>query len=324
VKEGDVLCEIDPRPFQAAVEAAQGKVAQWEAKLTRAEADVERNQRLLPKGAASQKDLDTAIADRGEARAAIQTAQAELDRANLDLEFTKVTAPIVGRIGRALVTKGNLVVSGETLLTTIVSLDPIYAYFEADEASFLKYIRLAQSGQRPSSREHPNPVHLALGDETGFPHEGTMDFVDNQLDRGTGTIVGRALVPNPDLLLAPGLFARLQLQGSGLYNAILVPDEAIASDQSQKFVYVVDADGKSQYRTVKVGPLVDGLRVVREGLAPEDWVVVAGIQRIKPGAPVDAQRETIPPPAHATAEATPPTSPPTSPTTAPAPGDPSR
>jgi RND family efflux transporter MFP subunit len=174
-----------------------------------------------------------------------------------------------------------------------VSLDPIYAYFEADEGSLLKYDRLARSGQRPSSRDYKNPVRIGLADERGFPREGFMDFVDNQVDRGTGTIVGRAIVPNPDLALVPGLFARLQLPGSAQYRAILVPDEAIASDQSQKYVFVVDGENKAKYRPVKIGPLVDGLRVVREGVTAADWVVVAGLQRVRPGLPVDAQRDTI-------------------------------
>ncbi|TMK13168.1 MAG: efflux RND transporter periplasmic adaptor subunit, partial [Actinobacteria bacterium] len=169
--------------------------------------------------------------------------------------------------------------------------------FDADEGSLLKYDRLARLGQRRSSRDFKNPVHVALANEEGFPHDGVMDFVDNQLDRGTGTIIGRALLPNPDLSLIPGLFARLRLPGSGEYRAILVPDEAIGSDQSQKFVFVVDGESKAEYRAVKIGPLVDGLRVVREGVTPDEWVVVAGLQRIRPGIKVDAQRETIPPPA---------------------------
>ena len=210
-----------------------------------------------------------------------------------------MSAPVGGRVGRKLVTEGNLITGGVgtrgTLLTTIVSLDPIYAYFEADEGSLLKYSRLARRGERPSSRDYRNPVRVALADEEGFPHEGVMDFVDNQVDRGTGTIVGRALLPNPDLSLIPGLFARLQLPGSGQYRATLIPDEAIASDQSQKFVFVLDGDAKAQYRTVKIGPLVDGLRVVREGVTPEDWIVRAGLQRVRPGLVVDAERETLPP-----------------------------
>src|SRR6185369_14110535 len=173
-------------------------------------------------------------------------------------------------VGRKLVTEGNLITGGPgsqgTLLTTIVSLDPIYVYFEADEGSFLKYTRLARTGERPSSRDYKNPVYVGLADERGFPREGYMDFVDNQLDRGTGTIVGRAVIPNPDLTLTPGLFARLRLPGSGMYSAVVLPDEAIGSDQSQKFVYVVTDDDKIEYRAVKIGPLNDGLRVVRDGV----------------------------------------------------------
>jgi RND family efflux transporter MFP subunit len=174
-----------------------------------------------------------------------------------------------------------------------VSLDPIYAYFEADEGSLLKYDRLARSGQRPSSRDYKNPVRIGLADERGFPREGFMDFVDNQVDRGTGTVVGRAVLRNPDLSLMPGLFARLRLPGSGRYRAILLPDPAIASDQSQKYVFVVAPDGKAEYRPVEIGPLVDGLRVVRKGVAAEDWVVVAGLQRVHPGTGVDAERDVI-------------------------------
>src|SRR5438874_372035 len=197
---------------------------------------------------------------------------ARLDAARLDVEFTRVSAPVGGRVGRKLVTEGNLINGGVgtqgTLLTTIVSLDPIYAYFDADEGSLLKYDRLARLGQRRSSRDYKNPVHVALAGEEGFPHDGVMDFVDNQVDRGTGTIVGRALLPHPDLSLIPGLFARLRLPGSGQYQATLLPDEAISSDQSQKFVYVVDCDSKAQYRTLKVRPLVDGVRVARAGVSP--------------------------------------------------------
>src|SRR5258705_271906 len=190
-----------------------------------------------------------------QAEASVQEAEAAVEAAKLDVEFTQVAAPIGGRVGRKLVTEGNLITGGVgsqgTLLTTIVSLDPIYAYFEADEGSLLKYNRLARLGQRPSSRDYKNPVRVALADEEGIPHPGVMDFVDHQVDRGTGTIVGRALLPNPDLSLLPGLFARLRLPGSGQYRAILVPDEAIGSDQSQKFVYVVDGEEKAQYATLK-------------------------------------------------------------------------
>src|SRR5262249_27109943 len=154
--------------------------------------------------------------------------------------------------------------SGTTLLTTIVTLDPIHCYFEADERAYLKYVRLAQRGERPSSRDVNNPVEVATADETGFPHKGWMDFVDNQFDAGTGTMVGRALIPNPDLLLSPGLFVRLRLPGSGRHHATLVPDEAIATDLDQKFVWVVDTENHAQYRRITIGPLHEGLRIVRE------------------------------------------------------------
>jgi len=283
VQKGDLLFLIDPRPYEAA--------------LHRTEADVELAKSRL------------ALARKNFARAADLLKSHAISQEESDIRESN---------GRKLVTEGNLINGGVgtqgTLLTTIVSLDPIYAYFEADEGSLLKYNRLARLGQRPSSRDYKNPVHVALADEEGFPHPGVMDFVDNQVDRGTGTIVGRALLPNPDLSLLPGLFARLRLPGSGQYRAILVPDEAIGSDQSQKFVYLVDGESKAQYRTVKIGPLVDGLRVVREGVGPEDRVVVAGLQRVRPGLKVDAQEEPIPsPPAAEVGGATPATTPPSEP-----------
>ncbi len=305
VKKGDLLFTIDPRPYEAVLHRAEADLQLAETRLGLARKNFARAGDLIASHAISQEEADIRESNLRQAEASVEEAKAAVDAARLDVEFTHVSAPVSGRVGRKLVTEGNLVNGGVgtqgTLLTTIVSLDPIYAYFDADEGSLLKYSRLARTGQRPSSREYKNPVHVALADEEGFPHDGVMDFVDNQVDRGTGTIVGRALLPNPDLSLIPGLFARLQLPGSGKYRAILLPDEGIGSDQSQKFVFVVDGDAKAQYRTVKIGPLVDGLRVVREGLTPDDWVVVAGLQRVRPGITVDAQRETIPPPKTTTA-----------------------
>src|SRR5438132_1384565 len=301
VHKGDLLFLIDPRPYEAALHRAEADAELAKSRLALARKNFARAKDLLASHAISQEESDIRESNVRQAEASVEEAEAAVDAARLDVEFTHVSAPVGGRVGRKLVTEGNLINGGVgtqgTLLTTIVSLDPIYAYFEADEASLLKYDRLARSGQRRSSREYKNPVHVALAGEEGFPHDGVMDFVDNQLDRGTGTIVGRALLPNPDLSLIPGLFARLRLPGSGQYRAILVPDEAISSDQSQKFVFVVDGESKAEYRAVKIGPLVDGLRVVREGVTPDEWVVVAGLQRIRPGIKVDAQRETIPPPA---------------------------
>src|SRR5437879_5707530 len=300
VRKGDLLFLIDPRPYEAALHRTEADVELAKSRLALARKNFARAADLLKSHAISQEESDIRESNVRQAEASVEETQAAVDAARLDVEFTRVSAPIGGRVGRKLVTEGNLINGGVgtqgTLLTTIVSLDQIYAYFEADEGSLLKYNRLARLGQRPSSRDYKNPVRVALADEEGFPHPGVMDFVDNQVDRGTGTIVGRAVLPNPDLSLIPGLFARLRLPGSGQYRAILLPDEAIGSDQSQKFVFVVDGESQAQYRTVKIGPLVDGLRVVREGVVPEDWVVVAGLQRARPGSKVDAQRETIPSP----------------------------
>ena len=298
VKKGDLLFTIDPRPYEAVLHRAEAEVSLAASRLALAAKNHARAGALLASHAISQEEADVRESNHRQAQAALEEAQAAVEAARLDVEFTRVSAPVSGRVGRKLVTEGNLISGGagtqSTLLTTIVSLDPIYAYFEADESSVLKYNRLARAGQRPSSREHRNPVHVGLADEEGFPHDGVMDFVDNQVDRGTGTVVARAVLPNPDLSLLPGLFARLQLPGSGQYRAVLVPDEAIGTDQTQRFVYVVDAESKAQYRTVQVGPLVDGLRVIRDGLGPDDRIVVAGLQRVRPAQVVDAQPVTAP------------------------------
>ena len=300
VKKGELLFTIDPRPYEAVLRRAQADLSLATARLALAQKNEVRAADLLKSHAISQEEADIRDSNRRQAEASVEEAQAAVEAARLDVEFTRVAAPVAGRISRKLVTEGNLISGGagtqSTLLTTIVSLDPIYAYFDADEGSLLKYNRLARTGQRPSSRDHPNPVHVGLADEEGFPHEGAMDFVDNQVDRGTGTVVGRAVLPNPDLSLLPGLFARLQLPGSGQYRAILIPDEAVGSDQSQKFVYVVDADGTARYRTVKIGPLIDGLRVVREGLGADDRVVVRGTQRIRPDIVVSVIEDGATPP----------------------------
>jgi RND family efflux transporter MFP subunit len=301
VRQGEVLFEIDPRPFQADLDAAKGQVAQWEAKLTRAEADVVRNERLLPKGAASQKDLDTAISDRGEARAAIQSARAAVERAALDLEFTKVTAPISGRVSRALVTKGNLVNAGggdATLLTTIVALDPIYVYFDVDERALLQYQQAAReraggNNQAAGVREAKIPVNLGLANEAGFPYTGVIDFADNQLDSQTGTIRVRGVFANANRTFTPGLFARVRIPVGDKYQALLVPERAIGTDQGQKYVLAVNKENVVEYRAVKLGRLHDGLRVIQDGLKPDDLVIVNGIQRARPGVSVTPQRTEV-------------------------------
>jgi RND family efflux transporter MFP subunit len=297
VHEGDVLFIIDPRPYQATMNRAAAELALAKAQLVLAEKRRQRAAHLVASDAVSREEADTRFAEANQAQAAVQAAEAALESARLDVEFTEVRAPVSGRVGRKLVTEGNLVNGGSgtqgTLLTTIVSLDPIYVYFEADERSYLKYVRLAREGTRPSSRDVQNPVEVGFADEEGFPHKGNMDFVDNRLDPNTGTMIGRAVLPNPDLSLTPGLFARLRLIGSGEYRAVLIPDSAVGSDQAQKFVYVIEADDTAQYRTVKLGPMIDGLRVVREGLTGDDRVVVSGMQRLKPGAMVAPEEQPI-------------------------------
>jgi RND family efflux transporter MFP subunit len=219
-----------------------------------------------------------------------------VNAAQLNVEFTQVRAPISGRISRNFVSVGNLINGGttqSTLLTTIVSLDPIYCYFEADERSYLKGMRQVRNGDRTNGRAGKQPVYVGLADEEAFPHQGYIDFVDNRLDPNTGTITGRAVLPNPDLLLAPGLFARVRIPAGGKYKALMLPPEAVGSDLSQQFVFVVDDQNLAQYRKVALGPIIDGLRVIRDGLQPDDWVIVKGIQRAKTGAKVDPTKQDI-------------------------------
>lgn len=286
VKKGDLLFVIDPRPYRAVFDRAQAQVKQAEASLALADLDLKRTEELANKKAVASQDLDAARSKQMEATAALQVAQAEMNAAKLNLDFTQISAPISGRINRHNVSEGNLVSGGaanSTLLTTIVSLDPIHAYFEADEQEYLKYVRLDRSGQRRSSRDAANPVKAGLADEEGFPHLGKMDFVENRIDVNTATIQGRAIFDNHDLILIPGQFVRLQLLGSPPHQAILIPDQAIVSDQSQKFVWVVGADNKAEYRTVTPGPLIDGLRVISAGLKRDERVIVLGIQSARPG-----------------------------------------
>jgi RND family efflux transporter MFP subunit len=298
VNQGDLLFEIDPRPFQTELDAAKGQVAQWEAKLARAEADVARYERLLPKGAASQKDLDAAIADRGEARAAIQSARAAVERAALDLEFTKVTAPISGQVGRANVTRGNLVNAGggeATLLTKIVSYNPIYVYFDIDERALVQYqqaVRKQAGGSEriATAREAKIPVQLGLAGETGFPHEGVVDFANNQVNAQTGTIQVRGVFANANRLFTPGLFARVRVSVGDKYQAVLVPERAIGTDQGQKYLLTVNDKNVVEYRPVQLGRLHDGFRVIQEGLKPGELIIVNGIQRARPGLTVTPQR----------------------------------
>jgi multidrug efflux system membrane fusion protein len=309
VKKGALLFVIDPRPYQAELNRAKAALEQAIARYGRTQKDFARAQQLVKSRAISQEEVDTRAADQREAEEAVRAARAAVEAAQLNVEFTQVKAPISARISREFVTEGNLINGGtaeSTLLTRIVSLDPIYGYFEVDERSYLKYTRLWRDGARPGARDVKTPVSLELANETGFPHQGQLDFIDNRLDPNTGTMTGRAVFPNPDLTLIPGLFARVRLPGSSQYKALLIPDEAIGSDQTQRFAFVVNDQNIVEYRKVELGPIIEGLRVIRDGLKPEDWVVVNGVQRVRTGAKVDLQRQAIPkeqtsPPSDATA-----------------------
>jgi RND family efflux transporter MFP subunit len=292
VKKGDLLFEIDPRPLQAELARAEAELVRANTRLDLAQRDLARAEELVQSKAISQQGYEQLTSGRQDSDAAVKAAQAAVLTARLNFDYTKIRSPINGRTSRAEVTAGNLVAgggAGSTLLTTVVSLDPIYAYFEGDEQVYLKYAELSRRGERPSSREKRNPIYLGLSSEEGHPHQGYVDFVDNALNPQTGTIRARAVFDNKDRLFTPGLFARLKLVGSGTYRAMLVNDRAIGTDQSKKFVLVVGADNKALYREVKLGPVIDGLRVVKQGLNRGEMIVVNGLQRVRPGDAVTPQ-----------------------------------
>jgi RND family efflux transporter MFP subunit len=284
-----VLFVIDPRPYVAERDRARAQLAQARAQLVLARTERDRATKLLAQHAISQEEFDTRTSGLDQGQANVEAAQAALDAAALNLDFTRVTAPISGRISRALVTSGNSVTNGQTLLTTLVSLDPIYVAFDGDEQEYLKYIPHG-SDAAAGSHEARNPVQVGLATESGFPHAGVMVFVDNALDPMTGTIRSRALLENREREFTPGLFARIKLLGSTQHNAVLVNDSAIGTDQTVRYVLVLGKDNKVEYRPVQLGPVVDGLRVVQSGLAAGETIVVNGLQRVRPGAQVAPQR----------------------------------
>lgn len=293
VKRGTLLFIIDPRPYQAEYDRAAADVKRFKTALELGAIELARVQRLKDSGAVSQEELDERKSTVASAEANVAGSQAALEAAALNLNFTKVTSPIDGRVSRAEVTRGNLVTGGTnggTLLTSVVSMDPIYIYFDADEQSYLRYAQMDRNGERVSSRTSGNPVHVGLANEDGFPHAGTVDFVDNQLNPQTGTIRARAVLENKNGQFTPGLFARVQLLGSGEYQAILIDDRAVNTDQSQKYVLLLGANNQVEYRKVKLGRVIDGLRVVSEGLKAGDVIVVNGAQRVHPGVAVTPQR----------------------------------
>jgi RND family efflux transporter MFP subunit len=296
VHAGDLLYVIDSRPFEAVAEQADGQLADARAKAELAKRELDRGLTLNQSQAVSDQIVDQRRQALQAAHAAETQAEGALKAAQLNIEFAHVLAPITGRVSRHLVSVGNLVQGSDngasTLLTTIVSLDPIYIYFDTDEATYLKNNRLWSEGKRPSSREIPNPVQVSLTGEAKPSHEGKMDFVDNRLDVSTGTLRSRAVIPNKDLSILPGQFGRVRLIGSAPYEALLIPDVAIATDQTRKIVFVVKDDDTVEARPVVLGPLDEGLRVVREGLKAEDRVIVDGIQRARVGAKVNPHAAT--------------------------------
>lgn len=298
VKKGQMLFQIDPRPFEAAVKTAEGQLDVVKAQRVKADADVKRYKDLVPKGAATAQDLDKAIGELGEAEAGIRAAEAELERARLDLDYAKVTAPIDGMASRPLLTVGNLigaVGTGEQLLTTILSVDPIHIYFDVDQRAAQQYRQRALQrrvgGTEPKTvREMNIAFQFGLASEEGFPHRGVLDFIDNEVDSATGTITVRGEVANPTRLFRPGYFARVRVPMGEEYRAVLVADRAIGTQQGQKYVLVVDERNTVVFRPVKLGALQsDGLRVVTSGLGADERIVVNGIQRARPGSVVNPQ-----------------------------------
>jgi membrane fusion protein, multidrug efflux system len=292
VRHGDLLFEIDPRPLQAEVDKLKGDLSEAKAELSRAQNDFQRAERLHNNDGMSTEEYDRRSSARNSAEAKIASTEAALRGAQLNLEFTRIGAPISGRVGRAEITEGNLVAAGPaqvTPLTTLVSLDPVYVYFDVDEQTYLKYARVTRNGDA-ASQNIRNAAHLGLADEEGFPHIGQLSFVDNQVSSSTGTIRLRATFPNKNLALTPGLFARIRLQGGAQYHACLAKDEAVVTDLNQKYVFVLGKNNTVEYRPVKLGPVADGLRVVRDGLHEGDVIVVSGIQRVRPGAPVSPKK----------------------------------
>jgi RND family efflux transporter MFP subunit len=298
VKAGDLLFEIDARPFERALDQAKAQLNEATVRVSNASLDVERGRPLLKSDYISKKVFDDRENIFREAEAAVKVAEARVKAAELELSFCRVTAPISGRVSRTFVTKGNFVSggstdSGATILTTIVTQDPIYIYFDISENNALKYARFNQAHGKGEEGMIGAAVQVRLPDEKGFAHSGKLDFLDNRLDQGTGTLRARAVVPNTTGLFSPGMFGHVRLQGSPEYEGLLVPDEAIVADQTNRFVYVVGPDDIPVRRTVQLGPLVDGLRVVRSGLSGDDWIVLRGQQRVRPDKKIIPKRVPI-------------------------------
>lgn len=290
VEAGELLFEIDPRPYAATVAQSEGALATVKARLKRTAAELDRTQGLREKGINTQADFDKAVADQAEAVATLQSSEASLEKAKLDLGFTKVTAPVAGRTSRERITVGNLVTADSTLLTTIVSLDPIYAYFDVDERTMLDIQQRIREKKMKSARDHDDvEVKLGLANESGFPHIGVLDLVDNRISATTGTIQVRGRFSNADRLLTPGLFVRIQFQMGPPRSRVLIPEQALAQQQGQRYVFVVKPDNTVERRDVSVGRKDGSLRVIETGLQVGEKVIVQGQLRVRPGIVVKAE-----------------------------------
>jgi multidrug efflux system membrane fusion protein len=287
VEKGQLLFTIDNREYRAAADAAAADATRAEARVALAQQELKRAESLISDRAISQGELDQRRVEAQQAEADVLASRANLAQARLNLDFTRINAPFAGRAGEALVKPGNLVAPNETLLTTVVSVDPVYVTFTGDERAYLRYQDLARNGTRQSSRDARNPVLVGLANEEGFPHRGEMDFVDNALDPESGTIRARAVLPNPDGVFTPGLFARVRLLGGSQENALLIHEQAVLTDQDRRYVYVLGANSSAERRDVTLGPTIESLRIVQSGLKPGDKVIVNGMRKIFfPGQPV--------------------------------------
>ncbi len=303
VEKGQLLFTIDNREYQAIADAARADASRAEARVALAKQDLSRAETLVTDRAVSQGEVDQRHMEAQQAEADLLAARANLARADLDLSFTRITSPITGRAGEALIKPGNLVAPNQSLLTTVVSVDPVYVSFTGDERAYLRYQDLARAGTRESSRDVRNPVLIGLANEEGFPHQGEVDFVDNALNPATGTIRARAILPNPDGIFTPGLFARVRLLGASQTDALLINEQAVLTDQDRRYVYIVGKDNAAERRDVKIGPRVEGLVAVESGLKAGDKVIINGMRKIFfPGQPVNPRvvpmdQPDLPPPA---------------------------
>lgn len=288
VNKGDLLVQIDPKPFAAEVARLKAELQSAQSALALAENEFIRAEKLSVARAISEELLDTRLARKQQTAANVASVKAALHRAELDLSYTRITAPISGRVSYALITAGNYVNAGESQLTSLVSTEKMYAYFDVDEQSYLKYLRLSEDGKRADTRDATaNPVYMALADDSDYQHMGNIDFVDNTVNQQTGTIRIRATFANSDNSLLPGLFARIKLVGSDSYQGILIDEKAIGTDLNNKYVLLVNAENQLEYRAVNLGEKVNGLRIVREGLSANDKIVVNGLQRVMPNIQIE-------------------------------------